>query len=156
MEIPQEYSQSFVAWLLNEITIEARGDRHQQLAVAPIGRFWLGRLAPEERIQESRLGERAERLEPCECGFRVRPTQLDGRPIRCRIGIVAWREIEDAGDDPDEDKWVKTDRVEAELELKLLERVGQMEVAGHEEISQALTGVGAVDLAAEVHAEIEA
>jgi len=156
MEIPQEYSQSFVAWLLNEITIEARGDRHQQLAVAPIGRFWLGRLAPEERIQESRLGERAERLEPCECGFRVRPTQLDGRLIRCRIGIVAWREIEDAGDDPDEDKWVKTDRVEAELELKLPERVGQMEVAGHEEISQALTGVGAVDLAAEVHAEIEA
>ena len=40
----------------------------QTLPVAPRGRLWLGRLAPEIVVQESALGERSERLEPCELG----------------------------------------------------------------------------------------
>src|SRR5439155_3723157 len=112
MEIEQENSDRFVSWLLHEAVAEARGTRHGRLTVAPEGRFWLGRLAPEVRVQQSRLGERAERLEPCEVGILARPTALDGRSISCRVRLVAWREIPDAGEDPDAVKWEKSDAVD--------------------------------------------
>ena len=66
-------AETFVAWLLSEVVSDARGDRVAVLDVAPSGRLWLGRLAPTAKVQNSRLGERAERLEPCEVGLRVLP-----------------------------------------------------------------------------------
>lgn len=155
MEINEEYSERFVSWLLDEVAAEARGTPYHRLRVAPEGRFWLGRLAPEIRVQQSRLGERAERLEPCEVGIVVRPTALDGRTITCRIGLVAWREIADAGNEPDVDKWEKTNAVEALVTVPVPRAVGGVETAGRHQIAQGLNGVGAVGLAAEIHAEIE-
>lgn len=156
MVIDQEHSERFVSWLLSEAVAEARGTRHQRLTVAPEGRFWLGRLAPEVRVQQSRLGERAERLEPCEVGIRVRPTVLDGRAISCRVRLVAWREIPDAGEDPDAEKWEKSDAVDVVVTIDLPRQVGGLTIAGRDEVARALTAVGADGLAAEVHAEVEA
>ena len=66
--------------------------------VAPKGRFWLGRLAPEIVVQNSRLGERSERLEPCEVGVR-RPSVGGRRPARsCSARLVVWGEF-DGGDE---------------------------------------------------------
>lgn len=155
MDVDQGHAERFVTWLLEEVAAEARGTRYRRLNVAPEGRFWLGRLAPEERVRESRLGERAERLDPCEVGFRVRPTSLDGRPIDCRVRLVAWREIPGAGSDPEANKWEKTDPVEVAVTLRLPDAVGARTTVGREEIARRLAEVGASRLAAEVHAEIE-
>src|SRR5207247_1075807 len=120
------------------------------------GRFWLGRLAPEIRVQQSRLGERAERLEPCEVGIRVRPSDLDGREMTCRLRIVAWRELPDAGTEPDDEKWEKTGGIDVTITVGLPDRIGGLAIAGRNEIARALTAVGAEGLAAEIHAEVEA
>ena len=48
----------FVAWMLDSVIADGRGDCMQTLPVAPSGRLWLGRLAPEIVVQNSRLGER--------------------------------------------------------------------------------------------------
>ena len=71
----------FVSWMLEGVIAEARGDRITTLPVRPDGRFWLGRLAPEIVVQNSRLGERTERLDPCEVGVRVRLSAIDGRNV---------------------------------------------------------------------------
>jgi hypothetical protein len=155
LPITQEHAERFAAWLLDEAIAEARGDRQQRLTVAPEGRFWLGRLAPELRVQQSRLGERAERLEPCEVGVRVRPSALDGRVVSCHVRMVAWREIADAGDDPDSEKWEKTDPVDVTVEIELPRSVRDLAIAGRVEIARAFASVGAGGLEAEIHAEIE-
>jgi hypothetical protein len=156
MEIAPEHAERFSAWLREEAITSARGDHQERLPVAPEGRFWLGRLAPEVKVQASRLGDRGERLEPCEVGIRVRPNSLDGRTIPCRVRMVAWRKLAGASDDPDSDKWEKTNRVEVRLELHLPSEIGDISVAGRTEFAGALAGVGGDGLAAEVHAEIEA
>lgn len=152
----QEHAERFIRWLLAEAVTEARGTRHRRLNVGPEGRFWLGRLAPEERVQRSRLGERAERLEPCELGFRVRPSALDDRVVSCLVRLAAWRQLPDASDDPEADKWEKTDLVEVTVEIRFPSRIDDIVIAGRQEIAQALTLVGADGLVAEVHAELEA
>ena len=134
---------------------EARGDLHQRLKVGPEGRFWLGRLAPEIVVQQSRLGERAERLFPCALGIRVRPSELDGRTLHCTARMAVWREIADHGDGPDDEKWGKTAPVEVMVDLPAPRRPGEVSKAGGSEIAQALTAVSADGLAAEVQAEIE-
>ena len=70
--IAQKHEERFLGWLLDNVIREARGDLYQRLTVGPEGRFWLGRLAPEIVVQQSPLGERAERLFPCALGIRVR------------------------------------------------------------------------------------
>ena len=67
--------------------------------------------APEIVVQNSRLGERSERLEPCEVGVRLRLTDLDGRTVRCSASIVVWGEL-DGGDEPDAPKWRKSEPIE--------------------------------------------
>jgi len=100
----QEHAERFIGWLLDQAVAEARGTRQRRLTVGPEGRFWLGRLAPEERGQQRRRGERAESLEPCEVGFRMRPSALDDRVVSCLVRLAAWRELPNASDDPDAEK----------------------------------------------------
>lgn len=155
MDIDQAHAERFVEWLLDKAVVEARGDHYRRLKVAPDGRFWLGRLAPQAMVQRSRLGERAERLEPCEAGLRVRPSTLDGRPLRCMARMMAWRRISES-EDPDADKWEKTTRIEVPVDVRMPNDVGDATTAGRDTIASALTAVGADGLAAELHAEIEA
>ena len=156
MEVAQEHAERFLSWLLGEAVADGRGTRKDRLDVAPKGKFWLGRLAPQERVQHSALGERAERLDPCEVGFRVRPVHLDGRPMRCHVRLVAWREIPGAGQGPGVDKWKKTEAIDVPVEIRLPGAIGDLAVAGRDDIATALSAVGAPGLAAEVHAEVEA
>jgi hypothetical protein len=89
--------------MLDGVVAEGRGDHMQTLPVAPKGRLWLGRLAPEVVVQNSRLGERGERLEPCEAGVRLRLSEVDGRTVRCTGRLVVWSEF-DGGDEPEAPK----------------------------------------------------
>src|SRR5207248_1966058 len=89
----QDSSWKFVNWLDNEVLFEARGDRRIQSATEPKGTFWLGRLAPEDSVINSPLGKRAEKMDPCAVGIRLRP-ELDG-PWRVRVvaNFVCWERI---------------------------------------------------------------
>ena len=146
---------AFVSWMLNSVVADARGDRMQALAVAPSGRLWLGRLAPQVVVQNSRLGERSERLEPCEVGVRLRLSEVDGRTIQCSARLVAWHEIDGDDDDPDADRWRKSDPVEVSALLETPTSIGVVERSGRADLAAALAAVGASGLKCEFHAEME-
>ncbi|MFZ2058251.1 MAG: helicase-related protein [Acidimicrobiales bacterium] len=145
---------AFLGWMLDSVVADARGDHLQTLPVAPKGRFWLGRLAPEVVVQNSSLGERSERLEPCEIGVRVRPTQVDNRELGCSARLVVWGEF-DGGNEPDADKWRKSDPIEVTATVRAPRRVGVVNAAGREDFTTAFAAVGASELACEFHAELE-
>lgn len=153
MATPQE-ATAFIAWMLDQTVAEGRGDEMQTLAVAPKGKFWLGRVAPEIVVQNSRLGERSERLEPCEVGIRVLPTGLDERRIRCTARLVVWSEFV-GGDEPDAPRWRKSEPIELVIEMATPHGLGEVETAGADEFAAALSSVGAAGLSGELHTEIE-
>jgi hypothetical protein len=144
----------FVSWMLEGVTAEARGDLITTLPVRPDGRFWLGRLAPEIVVQNSRLGERTERLDPCEVGVRVRPSAIDGRKVTCSARLVVWTEF-DGGEEPDADRWRKSEPVEVSAVIETPDSLGVVNTAGHHEFAAALAAVGATGMACEFHAELE-
>lgn len=141
--------------MLDGVVAEGRGDHMQTLSVAPKGRLWLGRLAPEIVVQNSRLGERSERLEPCEVGVRVRPLEVDGRTVTCTGRLVVWSEF-DGGDALDAPRWRKSELIEVSAELPTPARLGDpASSAGHDDFAAALCAVGADGMACEFHAELE-
>ena len=123
--------------------------------MAPKGRFWLGRLAPEIVVQNSRLGERSERLEPCEVGVRVRPTAVDGRHVSCSARLVVWGEF-DGGDDPDADRWRKTEPIEVAVDAAHTPRHRGRHVSRAATSSQRPSLASAPsDMVCEFHGELE-
>ncbi len=145
---------AFVAWMLDGVVAEGRGDNMQTLPVAPRGRLWLGRLAPEVVVQNSRLGERSERLEPCEVGVRLRLSDVDGRAVHCSASLVVWTEF-DGGDEPDAPKWRKSEPIEFAADLLTPRTVGAITSAGRDEFATALAAVGGSGMVVEFHAELE-
>lgn len=146
-ELRYEDAERFVRWLLEQVIRDGRGDDVQQMEHAPEGRFWIGRLAPEALVKAT-LGEARERFNPCAIGIRVRLPELDGRVVRCRVRMAAWRETERG-------YYEKVGPVEVPVSLPTPTRVGEVQSAGREEIASALRSAGAVGLSAEVRAEVE-
>ena len=66
--------QTVRAVLIVELALE-------RLDVDPASTFWLGRLASEDHVFASQLGDRAERLDPCAIGLRVRPSGDDSMAL---------------------------------------------------------------------------
>ena len=147
-------AEAFVGWMLDSVVAEARGDHRDSLPVAPRGRFWLGRLAPEVVVQDSHLGERSERLEPCEVGVRLKLSRLDGRNIRCSARLVVWYQCGDAK--AAAPTWHKSNPIKVRTEIETPRSVGPVVAAGREAFSRALSAVGADGMACEFHAEVEA
>jgi hypothetical protein len=145
---------AFVSWMLQGVVAEGRGDDMQTLPVAPSGRLWLGRLAPEVVVQNSRLGERSERLQPCEVGVRLRLSEIDGRTVRCSARLVVWSEF-DGGDQPDDPKWRKNKPIEVTADLATPRTIGTLTTAGRDDFARALRAVGADGMECEFHAELE-
>lgn len=149
-----EDATRFVTWMLDGVVAEGRGDEMSALPVAPKGRLWLGRLAPEVVVQNSRLGERGERLEPCEVGVRLRPSAFDGRIVTCSARFVVWSEF-DGGDAPDAPRWRKSNPIEITADLATPTAIGTTSNAGRADIEAALRNVGADGMACEFRAEVE-
>lgn len=80
----------FVDWLERRVVASARGDAHLEMEHAPGGRFWLGRLAPQESVIERGLGDRGERLDPCAIGIRARVPVTGERSFTVRIRAKYW------------------------------------------------------------------
>ncbi|WP_201298179.1 helicase-related protein [Nocardia sp. CY41] len=147
-------AEAFVTWMLDGVVAEGRGDHMKTLPVAPSGRLWLGRLAPAVVVQNSRLGERSERLEPCEVGIRLRLSEIDGRTVRCTARLVVWSEFE-GGEAPDDPKWRKSEPIEVTADLETPCGVGILRSAGREDFIAALRRIGANGMACEFRAEVE-
>lgn len=83
-------SAAFVSWLHARVMSAGRGDGLTSLDRDPGGSFWLGRLAPEITVQNSVLGKRGERLDPCAVGLRVRPAASGPWIFTVDVGFVTW------------------------------------------------------------------
>ncbi len=136
----------FVSWLDQNVTSEARGDRVDSLDVSPSATFWMGRLACEEEVSQSQIGDRAERLDPCAIGVRIRPASAGPWSLRTRVTFRAW--IKDGSGE----LWRKLEIVELDTRLD----VGPNGAAtGSSELAQRLAAVGAPGLAAEIRVDVE-
>ena len=145
---------AFLGWMLDGVVAEGRGDHMDTLPVAPKGRLWLGRLAPQVVVQSSRLGERSERLEPCEVGVRLRLSEVDGRAVHCSASLVVWSEF-DGGDAPDAPKWCKSEPIRVQADLQTPTAIGSITTAGRAAFAAAFAGLGAAGMECEFHAELE-
>ena len=141
----------FVRWLDHRLTEAGRGDRVDQLEVDPGGRFWLGRLAPEEAVIAVGLGDRGERIDPCSVGIRLLPRD-DGPweftvTVRCR----AW--VKQTGIPV---PWRKTREAEVRVPVEVPEGPYSTTSHGAAELATALgAAVGVDGLSAEVRVEVE-
>lgn len=103
-------SERVVRWLHDCVVGSARGDELQVLDKRPSGLFWLGRLAPEERVRSSALGDRAERLDPCAVGMVVRPRSGPPWSFTATVRACAWLQA-DRG-------WRKTAPIEVRVPVE--------------------------------------
>jgi len=147
--------EAFVYWLRDQVVADARGDLVDSLTYAPAGYLWLGRLAPEQKVLASQLGERAERMDPCATGFRVLPTALDARKIDCRIMARAWLRDEEASEANPAGAWRKTGPIDATVSFLAPDSLDESRRAGSTQIAAAFASVGATGLSAEVQVELE-
>ena len=67
-----EAVEKAVDWLERRVARAGRGDDYSELDKRPDGVFWLGRLAPEARVERMDLGARGERL----VGLRIEADQF--------------------------------------------------------------------------------
>src|ERR1700687_2645490 len=86
----QQASEKFVGWLERRILTSGRGDELDALEVEPSGRFWLGRLAPEDAVIALGLGDRGERLDPCGTGLRIRPAGQPPWEFEVEVAMRCW------------------------------------------------------------------
>lgn len=141
-----EAGTRFLAWLSNEVLTSARGDRDTQLTVQPSGRFWLGRLASEEAVDDLGFGDRGERLSPCAIGIRLLPTEPGPWSFTATVAMCCWLK---------QDKtFRKAPKVEVSIEVRAAPEIEE-QTFGAEEIAAALArATGSAGYAAEVRIEI--
>jgi hypothetical protein len=138
-------SERLVCWLEERVIDDARGDSETTLAVEPEGKFWLGRLAPEELVA-AQVGDRNERLEPCAIGIRVKLAEAG--PWKFSIGVrtVAWLK--------DERVWTKTDEATVVIPVTV-DAVEGTHAFGKTQLAEALEEVcRCKGLSAEIRCEV--
>lgn len=127
-----EACQRFVRWLDHQLLIQARGDESFELDVEPAGRFWLGRLAPEAKVEAEGSDDREQRLDPCAVGLRLRldPETLPA-PVTIRVTARCWHSERGSG------VWAKSDLAEVTVS-SVLEPAGGAGSVGEAELEAAL------------------
>lgn len=145
----------FVRWLSRRVLDDARGTNLEVASFAPAGRLWLGRLGSEEAVQNSRLGERAERLDPCAAGFRVRLSEVDGRQLACLVNFRLWKAEHDEDASGQPAQWVKSREIGVSVGLQTPTQLGRPTVAGAQQFASVMSAAGFVGHAAELRAELE-
>lgn len=139
----------FVDWLDLQVTQEARGDFLTELDVDPSATLWLGRLAGEASVAANPLGERAERLDPCAVGMRLRPVAPGPWSLTVTASACAW--AKDTGEKGVPTLWRKSDPVEETMTMIVAAAGATIRPA----LVAGLSAVGASALAAEVRVTVE-
>src|SRR5262245_2788888 len=150
----QSDAEKFVQWLLRRVVSDATGESASEQETAPRGRFWLGRLASEEAVRNRGLGERGERLDPCEIGIRVLRSEGSSGPIQCKATVVFWRKVVIEGEGGPRAIWRKSTPVAVTASLEAPSAAGDPTTAGKEEFQGAFAALGVSELSAEFRAEI--
>ena len=143
----QQATTQFLAWLDQQVRNAGRGDSLNELPVEPKGRLWLGRLASEEAVIESGLGERGERLDPCAVGVRLRPS--GSAPWTFGVEAVGCVWMRDANG-----TWRKCPRIREAIPISIDEAEGDYEF-GRAQLAEALQlSCGRVGLACIIRIEV--
>lgn len=115
----------FIDWLVDRVTFAGRGDELDVLDVNPSGKLWAARLQPIEALKNNPFGERAERLEPCAQGFKLKPSSKGPWNVILKGVAKVWDY------DKDLKRWRKsravTVSIEAEIEPNRKMKLGQEE-----------------------------
>lgn len=104
-----ESSWKFVQWLDEQVTAEARGDTVDEMTSEPKATFWLGRLAPEASVANNPLGKRAEKLDPCAIGIRLRPATDGPWTFQVTASFFCWRKVDGA--------YIKSDQFQSSQQI---------------------------------------
>ncbi len=149
-----EASERFVRWLDGRVLAAGRGEETDRLDVDPAATFWLGRLASEEEVQKNPMGERAERLDPCAIGIRLRPATAPPWAFSVIASVRAWiKEAKDTTSDPAR-PWRRLDRIAVPVAVRLGAEDTEV-TAGRSELTAELSRAGAPGLSAEIRVELE-
>jgi hypothetical protein len=150
-----EAASLFTSWLDRQVTIAGRGDGLERLAVAPASTFWMGRLATEDEVINSALGQRAERLEPCAIGIRLKPAGPGPWRFEVRVQARGWlREDVKTSADP-EHPWVRCPSVDVPIPV-VVSSEGHSEMSfGATKLRDAFIQSGVPGLNAEVRIDLE-
>lgn len=135
------------------VLLAGRGDDTDRLDVDPAATFWLGRLASEEEVRNSDIGDRVERLDPCAIGIRVRPAGAAPWPFTAKVQLRAWFKDDKNGPDPDH-RWWRSDPVDVSIPVLVPADRNEATVGEHE-LARALADVGAHGLTAEIRVDVE-
>ena len=132
----------FVAWLEDEVVADARGDRLTRLHVKPADLLWIGRLAPENAAWKVALGERGQRLDPCSCGFRFRPTDEPPWEWPAEVRFQVWQRIRDP--ETKAVHWEKSEPFTASIKVEIADEDPGTFSFGADEFAAALGNLSAI------------
>lgn len=130
-------AESFVSWLESRVVAAARGEPNQELDVDPSGKFWLGRLAPQETVIRRGLGDRGERLEPCAVGLRLKPAGSPPYKFRINVSACIWERDQDR-------VWRKSAPIQIDLNATVHSGIG-ITTFGESEFDNAFQQLGTSD-----------
>lgn len=142
-----ESSWRFLEWMHRRVVEEARGDHLDTSDTAPRNRFWLGRLASESAVINSPLGQRAEKLDPCAIGIRLRPATAGPWTLELAIRFRCW-EPRPAG------TFSKSPLVTATINATVAQD-GTLSDNGANSIANQLGALGLAGRSAEVRVDLE-
>jgi hypothetical protein len=145
-----EAAERFVGWLEHRVIGEARGDTVHESPVDPTGRFWLGRLGPKDVV--TLPDDRADRLEPCAIGLKLRPNGAGPWTFTVLATMVLWARARAEGGGL-RWKWSKTEPVSVETVVTVPDEVGEF-VFGAAELTTALTDIGGEGLSGELRVRV--
>ena len=143
----QQATTQFLSWLDRRVLDEARGDSLYDLAVEPRGRLWLGRLASEDAVIESGLGERGERLDPCAIGIRLRPFGAAPWTFSIDASACVWMR-EETG------RWRKCPKVRTSVKVTLEDIEGDLELGEAEFRNGLQASCGQLGLSCSIRIEV--
>lgn len=156
VEVDQSFEEAckrFVEWLDRRVLIAGRGDGTDRLDVDPAATFWLGRLASEEQVRNSDMGDRIERLDPCAIGLRLRPSKPAPWAFTVQVQLRTW--LKDGANGPDPGRrWWRSDPIDVTVAVTVLPDQAVV-TAGARVLARALTDVGADGLMAEIRVDVE-
>lgn len=148
-------AERFVCWLQKRILTDARGEQQERSAVAPTGRYWLGRLGPKDFV--TRLDSRGDRLEPCAIGLRLRPKDSGPWAFLVTVRFCLWRRHRLSAQDTKESglrwEYTKSPFIELQIPISATDTIGD-QIFGKSVLREALTAIEASKLEAEIRVRV--